>query len=116
MEPTNDPELRSLLREWQAPALPASLEDRVLRRQESWWRFLLRGYIRVPIPVACCVTILIAFGSWRLVRPGSSGHCTAASLDRDTAAVHSGPAQAGRKLPAPPVETSDVACAADSHC
>jgi hypothetical protein len=111
MEPTNDPELKSLLREWRAPALPESLEHRVLRRQGSWWRFLLRGSIRVPVPVVCSVTVLMAVAGWQLAKPaGSSGHCIAANMDRGVAAAHP------KEMRAAPSKALSVACVADSHC
>jgi hypothetical protein len=111
MEPTNDPELNNLLREWRAPALPESLEHRVLRRQGSWWRFLLRGSIRVPVPVVCSVAVLMAVAGWQLAKPaGSSGHCTAVNMDRSIAAAQPDEMGAG------PSKASTLACAADSHC
>jgi len=61
MEP-NDPELRKLLREWEVPAAPPSLEHRILgntRPRTSWWRALLTGYIRVPVPVGVVMAIAL---------------------------------------------------------
>ena len=75
MEPENDFELRSLLKEWTAPPLPPSLERRVLRR--SWWRVLLGGYIRVPIPVACGLAILMIATAWHRARPQPPSPCVA---------------------------------------
>ena len=57
MEP-NDPQLRELLREWQTPEPPSSLEDRVLGARQSWCSFLFQGYIRVPVPVVYCLIAL----------------------------------------------------------
>lgn len=65
MEP-NDPELRDLLREWAAPPLSPAVEERVLRPHGSWSRFLLHGYIRVPVPVVYCLLALAIFAGWRL--------------------------------------------------
>jgi hypothetical protein len=80
MEPNNDPQLRSLLREWHAPETPASLERRVLSPRDSWWHFLLRGYIRVPVPVVCCLAVLMATGVWESPRlTGKVGTCLAVS-------------------------------------
>ena len=77
MEP-NDPQLRELLREWQAPGIPASLEERVLRPSRSWSRILLHGYIRVPVPVACCLMALVMFAGWRIsARASGSVPCVA---------------------------------------
>jgi len=76
----NDAQLRGLLREWQVPDAPAALEQRVLGalkprhhakpRYEAGWRFLFSGYIRVPVPLACGLALLLTFGAWRFaVRP-----------------------------------------------
>jgi len=70
MEPNDDRELRSLLREWQVPSIPSSLEERVLAVRRPWWRFLLNGYIRVPVPLACCIALLLTAAEvWRWTRP-----------------------------------------------
>jgi hypothetical protein len=81
-----DSQLRGLLREWKAPEAPSSLERRVLggleelrrpapesRRQpareprrQPWWRFVFSGYIRVPVPVACGLVVLLTFAAWRV--------------------------------------------------
>jgi uncharacterized membrane protein YgcG len=82
MEPNNSPQddaqLRELLREWQVAPPPASLEGRVLKPQATWWGFLFRGYIRVPVPVACCLAVLLLFAGWRVaVRPAQTAPCSA---------------------------------------
>jgi hypothetical protein len=66
MEP-NDPQLRDLLREWQAPAASPALEKRVLSRGGAW-RFLLRGYVHVPVPVACGAAVFLMLTGWWLAR------------------------------------------------
>ena len=66
MEPNNDPDLRELLREWEVPPASSSLDERVLRFRYSRWHYLLKGSVRVPVPVALCVTVLLAVGAWRL--------------------------------------------------
>ena len=73
----NDSDLRQLLREWKAPQTPASLESRVLPPRQNWWRVLLHGYIRIPVPVACCLAILMAGAAWRLAT-NPTGGCSAA--------------------------------------
>jgi hypothetical protein len=55
MEPDHDPQLHQLLREWQVPDAPSSLDRRVLGCRRSWWRFLLTGHIRVPVPLGLAV-------------------------------------------------------------
>lgn len=67
----DDAQFRGLLKEWQAPETPPSLEQRVLgsRRQspqhQSVWRFLFSGYIRVPVSVACALAVLLTAAVWR---------------------------------------------------
>jgi len=85
MQPDNnrreDFELRSLLEEWEAPRTPASLEARVLDSIEtprsSWWRFLLTGYIRVPVPVACALALFVTGGIWKLTSSALPQPCSA---------------------------------------
>jgi hypothetical protein len=63
MEPDDDLQLHELLREWEAPNALPSLDGRVLGRRVSWWRFLLTGQIRVPVPVGlAAMAALIAMG------------------------------------------------------
>lgn len=69
MEPLNDDQLRELLREWQAPPAPPTLEARVFealsvsrstRSSQPWWRWLFTGSIRVPVPVGALAVIAFA--------------------------------------------------------
>ena len=53
----NDDELRSALRHWKAPDAPASLERRVLG--QPWWRWLLTGSVRVPVPALIAVAMFL---------------------------------------------------------
>ncbi len=58
----HDEQLRGWMREWQVPETPASLEQRVLAScapRHAWWRFLLSGYIRVPVSVVCALGLLL---------------------------------------------------------
>ena len=132
MEPLNDPELRALLREWKAPEAPDSLEARVaeltaeavvrgskVSPRRPWWDFLLRGYIRVPVPVACCLTILVIAAVWRMNRVASDGQCQGRSpiafiapLPAQSSAV----AQASRPFTAPQPGSAASTCASDSSC
>jgi hypothetical protein len=48
---------------------PPSLEERVLGARRAWWRLLLGGYIRVPVPIACSLIVLMAAGAWRWAKP-----------------------------------------------
>jgi hypothetical protein len=59
MEPTHDPQLRRLLKEWEVPGAPPSLEERVLGPRRPWWQFLFSGSIRVPVPVGIAMTLAL---------------------------------------------------------
>ena|SRR5215831_1677188 len=79
MEPLDENELNRLLRRWEAPPAPSTLERKVLPVQTSWWSWLLRGTVRVPVPVALAAALLV--GLWiyhsrpasppRTAQPGS---------------------------------------------
>lgn len=62
MEPLDEKELSHLLRQWEAPAAPATLGRRVLPRRGSWWRWLFTGTIRIPVPVGVAAVVLV--GLW----------------------------------------------------
>jgi len=67
MEPIDDKELNQLLKAWEAPAAPPALDARVLskrrpRRWQQWWRWLLTGSIRIPVPVG--VAAVAALAMW----------------------------------------------------
>jgi hypothetical protein len=108
MERQNDSELRELLREWKAPDTPPSLEARVLKNRPRWWSVLLHGYIRVPVPVACCLALAIIGGAWRLATVNVNG-CSNASLISPIAKRANPPAGVYK----PEAATT---CAADSTC
>jgi hypothetical protein len=59
----SDQELDRLLREeWKSPPAPARLRGRVF---PSWWKKFWSISIRIPLPVACCLTVVLAVLSWR---------------------------------------------------
>lgn len=62
MEPLDEKELNHLLRQWEAPPAPASLDRRVLPRRGSWWQWLFTGTIRIPVPVGVAAVVLV--GLW----------------------------------------------------
>ncbi len=82
MELNDDPELRTLLREWHAPDAPESLDRCVLGLQTPWWRFLLTGSIRVPVPmIAATVATLIALTAFLVLeKPPSAAEPTTVNL------------------------------------
>lgn len=68
MEPLNDDELNRILREWKAPA-PPSLREKIAP-QQPWWRWLLTGSVRVPVPVGiAALAALAAALYWSSVKP-----------------------------------------------
>lgn len=60
MEPLDDKELNQLLRQWKAPATPATIGQRVLPRTGAWWKWLFVGAIRVPVPVMVAIVAVVA--------------------------------------------------------
>jgi len=74
MEPLNDHELDGLLRDWRAPAPPESLKRKVLGRARGvWWRWLLTGSIRVPVPLTLAVAAaFVALIVLTVLRPASN--------------------------------------------
>ena len=60
MDPLNEKELSSLLRRWKSPEAPSSLRGVVLPRRLSWWRWLMTGTIRIPVPLGVAATNTLA--------------------------------------------------------
>jgi len=74
MQPLNDDELRGLLRLWQAPRTPSSLDNRVLAAAapsmfKRYWRWLATGSIRVPVPVGIAACVLLLWLAAQALRP-----------------------------------------------
>ena len=78
MEIKDDSQLSQLLREWKVET-PRSLEERVLGVRKPWWKFLLSGYIRVPVPIALCLIVLMMAGVWRQSRLANSAAACASA-------------------------------------
>jgi hypothetical protein len=81
MQPLNDEELRNVMKKWVAPATPANLESRVMAATHSapWWRWLVTGSIRVPVPVlAGCLILMLLLAVQILHRPVTRGQSLAA--------------------------------------
>lgn len=73
-----DPTLRAVLREWEAPEPPASLDARILEsyrrkvNREPFWRRFFTSSVRVPLPVAVAVMALLVVALALVVsRPGT---------------------------------------------
>ena len=60
MEPLDEEELNRLLRKWEAPPAPETLKRRISAGRASWWSWLTKGTVRVPVPVALATAALIA--------------------------------------------------------
>jgi hypothetical protein len=69
-EVVRDRELDRLLDDWTVPALPDSLDRRVsasyrtLMRRPPLWRRFFTSSLRVPLPVAVAVLLLLVFALW----------------------------------------------------
>ncbi len=92
-EERNDP-LSRLLRCWRPPVVGGDLDLRVLRayrRQTgSWWRRFASAEVRVPLPIAAVLALLLLVSAMLALRPAPSGGTAA------TPASHE-PVQAARR-------------------
>jgi hypothetical protein len=72
MEPVDDPQLKQLLREWKVEDAPCSLDERVLGAKQPWWKLLIGGSVRVPVPVVLGFAVLLVVMGATLgrLRPG----------------------------------------------
>jgi hypothetical protein len=62
----SDRELDALLPEWKAPAAPVRLRAAVFPESAGpWWKHLWSASIRIPVPVALCLAILLAAVWWQ---------------------------------------------------
>ncbi len=70
MEPLNDNELHDLLHQWKAAAAPPHLERRIFGelRKQPWYRWLLTGSIRLPVPVFVLLLLVLSTLSYVLPR------------------------------------------------
>jgi hypothetical protein len=59
MEPLNDNELRELLRRWEAPPAPAHVTSKIFGARLPWYRWLLSGSIRVPVPAVAALLVVL---------------------------------------------------------
>ena len=106
MEHENDTELHHLLQEWKMPAGPPLGEPRVFKNRPRWWGILVHGYIRVPVPIACCIAAVMLAGAWRLVTvPATVCPTAIMALPTDPA-----------KVPVRPAPAALLPCALKSTC
>jgi hypothetical protein len=60
----DDRELNHLLRRWHAPGAPAHLRPPTPPARGAWWRWLVTGTIRVPVPVGLALVALAVAALW----------------------------------------------------
>jgi hypothetical protein len=61
-----DRELDGMLQRWKAPEAPARLHAALFPAPDMpWWR----RSIRIPLPVAACLMLLLLAGVWRSLSP-----------------------------------------------
>jgi hypothetical protein len=107
-DPERDDELHRLLERWSAPVVPDGMDERVLqavRRQagagrEPWWSRLFTASVRVPVPVALGVLMLLIVTAALALRPDGSP---------PTAAGPSEPVRAARRGDVPVVSRTSLA-------
>ena len=66
-DPFDDQELHAMLQEWKTPDLASHLRA-ALFPQMPWWRRLLQAEIRIPVPAAACLVVLLVVAIW-MYRP-----------------------------------------------
>jgi|SRR5581483_4988694 len=64
MEPLNDQELRAMLREWRTPDAPERMRAELFPPAAPWWRRVWRAEIRIPVPAAAGLILLLLAGFW----------------------------------------------------
>ena len=60
----SDQELDVLLPQWKAPTAPARLRP-ALFAERPWWRHWWTASIRIPVPLAICLAVLLAVACWQ---------------------------------------------------
>ncbi len=66
--------LRSVLREWEAPAPSSALDERVraayrAKQRPAWWRRLLMARVSIPVPALAALLLLMLGVWWFQFRP-----------------------------------------------
>jgi hypothetical protein len=61
-----DDELSALLQRWQVPPIPQRLRRAVFPEPpQAWWKRMWKTSIRVPLPLAVALLVLLAIAAWR---------------------------------------------------
>ncbi len=68
----DDKQLSELLKEWQLPGAPGSLDARVLGPRRPWWNRVFTGSIRIPVPVAFAFAAALVLMAIALLRRPSA--------------------------------------------
>jgi hypothetical protein len=62
----SDRELDALLAEWKAPQAPAHLRAALFpEAAKPWWLRACKASIRVPLPIAACLAVVLSLAAWR---------------------------------------------------
>ena len=109
-DPEPDPELSRLLERWSAPVVPDGMDERMLvayRRQtggrsEPWWSRLFTASVRVPLPVAVGVLMLLIVTAALALRPPTTAPTAGTTGPSD-------PVQAARSADVPVVSRTSLA-------
>jgi hypothetical protein len=65
-----DRELDAILPEWKTPVAPARLRAALFPEvPRPWWRRLWTSSIRIPLPVACLLAVVLMLAAWRWLTP-----------------------------------------------
>jgi hypothetical protein len=106
-DPERDDELHRLLERWSAPVVPEGMDERMLQAYrrlkgggEPWWSRLFTASVRVPLPVAVGVLMLLIVTAALALRPVAPP---------PTAAGPSEPVQAARHGDVPVVSRTSLA-------
>ena len=111
MEPLSEKELAQLLRRWEAPAAPSSLQLPIARPKRPRWQWLWNGSIRIPIPVGVAIVAVMAVVWIQSIRHDPQP--TVRSLENATAPAVA-PVYTAPPSAAPPIEVVNPPAVAKS--
>lgn len=108
MEPLDDNELSSVLRQWKAPDAPASVERRVLAERRPWWAWLWAGSVRIPVPVGLAAILILAIWIYSNERSSRPAAPAAGPADAPAEGPTAGPPSLAGFEPVPALEPTIV--------
>jgi hypothetical protein len=104
-----DLELERLLARWSAPVVPEGMDERVLaayrhqaRRGEPWWSWLFTASVRIPLPLAVGLLMLLIVTAALAFRPVASPPTAGTTAPSE-------PVQAARHAESPVVTRTSLA-------